>query len=171
MRKKQVGMSRMKKRVSQLEKENVALKHMVAAPAALPANISSEQLMHLYVKLQEMYMKQQETIAELKEQLQELNGALAQSNAVYEYDTQPTEEFVTANDKRILEFIQMQPHAMAAAEDVRKFMNYKGRNAACARLCRLEEHGHLDKVRVGRKIYYKIDAGKTTNKLIIAPPQ
>lgn len=74
-------------------------------------------------------------------------------------------------DSRILGFIQSQPNSMACADDVMKFMNYKGRNAACNRLSKLYRDSLLNRVQLGHRVYYKFDAGKTTNTLIISPPQ
>ncbi len=45
---------------------------------------------------------------------------------------------------------------MAEAEDVRKYMNYKGRNAASARLNMLHRKGELKKIKSGRKIYFML---------------
>jgi len=60
---------------------------------------------------------------------------------------------------------------MACAEDIKREMNYRGRNAASARLNRLHKQGLLDRYQLGHKVYYKYDAGKTTNTLIVSPPQ
>ena len=47
-----------------------------------------------------------------------------------------SEEFAELSpaDVKILNFIQTQPQQMACAEDVRKYMGYRGNNAACARM-------------------------------------
>jgi hypothetical protein len=60
---------------------------------------------------------------------------------------------------------------MACAEDIKKHMSYKGKNAASARLNRLFKEGLLDRYQLGHKVYYKYDAGKTTKTLIVSPPQ
>lgn len=72
-------------------------------------------------------------------------------------------------DSKILEIAQAK--GMVCADDVQKEMNYKGRNAACARLNRLHRGGLLERYQLGHKVYFKYDAGKTTNTLIISPPQ
>ncbi|MGI0141165.1 MAG: hypothetical protein ACREBF_00735 [Candidatus Micrarchaeales archaeon] len=72
-------------------------------------------------------------------------------------------------DSKILEIAQSK--GMVCADDIQKEMNYKGRNAACARLNRLHRGGLLDRFQLGHKVYFKFDAGKTTNTLIISPPQ
>jgi regulator of replication initiation timing len=72
-------------------------------------------------------------------------------------------------DTKILQQVQMMD--MASAEDIQKRMNYKGRNAASSRLNRLYKQGLLERYQLGHKVYYKYDAGKATNPLIISPPQ
>ncbi|MDE1845696.1 MAG: hypothetical protein KGH53_00205 [Candidatus Micrarchaeota archaeon] len=76
---------------------------------------------------------------------------------------------ISALDSKILEFAQTK--GMVCADDLQKEMNYKGRNAACARLNRLHRGGLLERYQLGHKVYFKYDAGKTTNTLIISPPQ
>jgi len=78
---------------------------------------------------------------------------------------------VSALDAEIIKCVQTQQGGMACADDVKKQMNYKGRNAASVRLNRLAELGILDRKRLGRKVYYKYDAGKATDTLIVSPPQ
>lgn len=72
-------------------------------------------------------------------------------------------------DAKILNFVQAR--GMVCADDLMKSMNYKGRNAACSRLKKLELQGLLVRHQLGHKVYYKFDAGKATNTLIISPPQ
>ena len=81
------------------------------------------------------------------------------------------EVMVSTLDGRILDFIKGKQNEMICADDLKEFMNYKGRNAACSRLKKLENMGFLYKFQLGHKVYYKYDAGKTTNALIISPPQ
>lgn len=72
-------------------------------------------------------------------------------------------------DAEILKNIQVL--GMACADDIKKSMNYKGRNAASMRLNRLYRLGILDRYQLGRKVYYKYDAGKAADALIVSPPQ
>jgi hypothetical protein len=72
-------------------------------------------------------------------------------------------------DAEILKNIQVL--GMACADDIKKSMNYKGRNAASMRLNRLYRLGVLDRYQLGRKVYYKYDAGKAADALIVSPPQ
>ncbi len=76
---------------------------------------------------------------------------------------------VSGLDARIMQIIQVS--GMACADDIRKQMSYRGRNAASARLNRLYKIGLLERYQLGHKVYYKYDAGKTTNTLIVSPPQ
>lgn len=66
---------------------------------------------------------------------------------------------------------QVQRMDIACSEDIQKRMNYKGRNAASARLNKLYKQGLLERYQLGHKVYYKYNAGKATNPLIISPPQ
>ncbi|MDE1768201.1 MAG: hypothetical protein KGH64_01505 [Candidatus Micrarchaeota archaeon] len=82
------------------------------------------------------------------------------------------EEHPVSNlDATILNFIKGRQGSMACADDIKNLMNYKGRNAACARLKKLEQDGFLESVRLSHKIYYRYYAGKTTKTLIVSPPQ
>ena len=81
---------------------------------------------------------------------------------------QVTELPISVHDAKIIEYIQVK--GMACADDIKLHMNYKGRNAACARLNSLYKRGVLQRYQLGHKVYYKFDAGKATNTLIIYPP-
>ncbi len=72
-------------------------------------------------------------------------------------------------DAEILKTVQV--IGMACADDIKKTMNYKGRNAASVRLNKLYRLGVLERHQLGRKVYYKYDAGKATDTLIVSPPQ
>lgn len=72
-------------------------------------------------------------------------------------------------DSKILEFAQAK--GMVCADDVKELMQYRGKNAACARLNKLYRAQLLDRFQLGHRVYFKYDAGKTTNTLIISPPQ
>jgi|SRR5271157_3107458 len=94
-----------------------------------------------------------------------------------EISGQAQEDYAAANsreiplsgvDARLINFVQTK--GMACADEVRAFMNYKGNNAACARLNNLHRLGLLDRLQLGHKVYYKYDAGKAINTLIVSPP-
>ena len=74
-------------------------------------------------------------------------------------------------DARILDFIATSEKQMVCADQIKELMNYKGRNAACARLNAMYKIGLLRKDQFGHKVYYRFDAGKATKALIISPPQ
>jgi len=84
----------------------------------------------------------------------------------------PTREIpLSEKDVQIVHLIQLAPDGMACADDIRQRMSYRGRNAASARLSRLCKLGVLIRYQLGHKVYYNYDAGKTTNTLIVTPPQ
>jgi len=85
---------------------------------------------------------------------------------------QPKKEILLAStDVKIVQILQLSENSMASAEEVSRKMNYKGKNAASARLNRLYKMGLIDRYQLGHKVYYKYDPGKTTSTLIISPPQ
>jgi hypothetical protein len=91
---------------------------------------------------------------------------------LYQQENKPAKvQPISGLDAQILQIIQRSSHEMACADDIKKHMSYKGRNAASARLNRLYEKGYLQRFQLGHKVYYKFDAGKTTNTLIVSPPQ
>ncbi len=131
-----------------------------------------------------------ELIRYLSEQREETNRKLGdimskirlleESVDSLELSTPSEEDYVMASgreiavsiiDAKIIEYVQTMPRSMASAEDVRKYMNYKGNNAACARLNSLYKQKVLDRLQLGHKVYYKYDAGKATMQLIVSPPQ
>ncbi len=76
---------------------------------------------------------------------------------------------VSGLDAQIIKTVQVLD--LACADDVKKAMNYKGRNAASMHLNKLYKMGLLERHQLGRKVYYKYDAGKATETLIVSPPQ
>lgn len=64
----------------------------------------------------------------------------------------PGEVLLPQIDEEIITFVKEQEKA--TAEDVRLKFNYKGTNAASARLNRLYELGLLDKRQVGKKVFF-----------------
>lgn len=77
---------------------------------------------------------------------------------------------VSSLDARILQLVQVK--GMACADDVQNEMNYKGRNAACARLNKLYTMGLLERHQLGHKVYFKYRTDNDTAKtLFISPPQ
>ena len=62
------------------------------------------------------------------------------------------EVLLSETDEAIVKFIEKE--GKATAEDVRKAFNYKGRNAASARLNKLCKEGILLKKYSGKKVYF-----------------
>ncbi|MBN2477819.1 hypothetical protein JXB01_00840 [Candidatus Micrarchaeota archaeon] len=62
------------------------------------------------------------------------------------------EILLPSTDEKIVQLIEKS--GKATAEDVRKALNYKGKNAASARLNRLCKMNILKKQQVGRKVYF-----------------
>ena len=65
----------------------------------------------------------------------------------------PKEE-LSEIDKNILQFIKKMGEV--DAEEIRRYFNYKGRNAASARLNHLYKLGYLSKIREGKKVRYRL---------------
>ena len=55
-------------------------------------------------------------------------------------------------DGKIIEFVKK--NGKVCADDLQKEFNYKGKNAASARLNKLYSQGLLDKRQAGRRVYY-----------------
>ncbi len=151
----------LKKQVSELLQRN---------NADVPSNLSVEGW---YRYLGEQREKTNMILAALGERMKVLEESVAEmatgGGQAEEFDPQRDEQVeLSAVDVKILNFVQTQPQGMACAEDVRKYMGYKGNNAACARMNRLRIMGLLATHRLGHKVYY---AGKATMKLIVTPPQ
>jgi predicted HTH transcriptional regulator len=62
------------------------------------------------------------------------------------------EEILGDVDERIIEFVKK--NGKACAEDLQRAFNYRGKNAASARLNRLHSQGLLEKKQAGRRVYY-----------------
>jgi len=78
----------------------------------------------------------------------------------------PKEE-LTELDKNILEFIRKMEEV--DAEEIRRYFNYKGKNAASARLNHLYKLGYLSKIREGKKVKYRLVGDLQNNSAISSP--
>jgi DNA repair ATPase RecN len=85
-------------------------------------------------------------------QLIELNQKLGETNSAKVEI--PREEMLSDRDKEILDFAKKK--TKVCADDIKLKFNYRGRNAASARLSKLFKENLLEKIYVGRKVYYKI---------------
>jgi hypothetical protein len=119
--------------------------------------------------IEQMYKKMERFEQELNTDLPE---EPAQGENWLEQATTTTPKLVPISelDRKIVQHIGRLD--MACADDIRKLMGYKGKNAASARLNKLLNLGVLTRYQVGHKVYYRYDAGKTTKStLIVSPPQ
>ncbi len=82
---------------------------------------------------------------------------------------------VSGLDAKILQIVQLKN--IACADDVKKELGYKGRNAASARLNKLYQQGLLERHQLGHTVYYKCDPRMANlqivspQALIVSPPQ
>jgi hypothetical protein len=138
-----------------------------------PSTASMENVIKYLVDERE---KTNQILGSITERIRGLEGAIANMTA----SEQGRAEEALASSKeiplsdveaRIVEFVQTSNKGLACADDVRKFMNYRGKNAACARLNKLYKIGVLERHQLGHKVYYKYDAGNATKTLIVSPPQ
>lgn len=93
----------------------------------------------------------------LKNILAKLEGIeknnLELSSGASQFETIDQKDILLAEiDTQIISYVKEIRNA--TAEDVRKKFNYKGTNAASARLSRLYEQGLLNKKQVGKKVFY-----------------
>ncbi|MGC8479261.1 MAG: hypothetical protein ACP5M9_01145 [Candidatus Micrarchaeia archaeon] len=169
----------MAKSQKRIEKELLYLKSEIALLSAKEGKVptaTSEGDINLILKYmleeREKTNKILYTITEkIKKLEQDLSDSYVAEQEPISYSDQLSNKEVplSALDVKILNFAQSK--GMISAEDLRIEMNYKGKNAACARLNKLYKQGLLDRFQLGHKVYYKFDAGKATNTLIISPPR
>ncbi len=81
-----------------------------------------------------------------------MEGKFGQSKDIQEVRKETEEVLLPDIDESILMFVK--ELRKATAEDVRKKFNYKGKNAASARLNRLYELQFLEKKQVGKKVFF-----------------
>lgn len=164
----------MKEQLNQLSTKNMEVKEVVQEKAK-----SDETGSNLITLLKYMMDENRKTTMLLKTMQDQLNALI--DAGYYEQEgsdtTYPQEnklaktQPISGLDAQIIQIIQRAHGEMACADDIKKNMNYKGRNAASARLNRLYRIGLLERLQLGHKVYYKFDAGKMTNTLIVSPPQ
>ncbi len=110
-------------------------------------------------------------LEELNQRITRLREAVA---SAYEEEPQaytPADREVALSELDLLVLNFVQSSGMVNADNLKEYMHYSGRNAACARLNKLYLMGLVERHQLGHKVYYKFDAGKTTKTLIISPPQ
>ncbi|MEM0200854.1 MAG: hypothetical protein QXD23_00415 [Candidatus Micrarchaeaceae archaeon] len=173
---------KMAKTQKRIEKELLTLKHELATLSnkgnTTPSETDVNALLTYILQERE---KTNKLLYSLTEKIKKLEEDIEDN---YEVEDVPYTSPITATkpasllnreialstlDVKILNFVQSK--GMICAEDLKTEMKYKGRNAACARLNKLFKQGLLDRFQLGHKVYYKFDAGKATNTLIISPPR
>lgn len=162
------------KRTEQLEKELQSLKDEISQLASKRETISAESTVPSLIRqMIEEREKTNKLLADITSKIGKLEkeiDELYDDDEPAEYDVLNNRELpLSGLESRILDFVQSK--GMICADDLMEFMGYKGRNAACSRLNKLYRQGILDRYQLGHKVFYKFDAGKTTNTLIISPPQ
>jgi hypothetical protein len=163
----------------EMEKEIEALKKVVEEvqqkdTSEMPPSTASVETVIKY--LVDERERTNRILGSITEKIRDLEGAIANMNAS---EQSRTEEALASSkeiplsdvEAKIVEFVQTSNKGMVCADDVRKFMNYRGKNAACARLNKLYKMGVLERHQLGHKVYYKYDAGNATKTLIVSPPQ
>ncbi len=162
-----------------LEKELVDIKKQLKRLATsnskgselIKEKVSAEEtstgLLQLLRFIMDENRKRDNLIRELSDKIDQLYYPEEEAHAAVE-PPQRGEVPLSELDARIIQFIQVKD--MACADDIKSLMNYRGRNAASSRLNGLFKRGILQRYQLGHKVYYKFDAGKATNLLIVSPP-
>lgn len=86
--------------------------------------------------------KLQNEVDELREKITKAGGKQAETKQMPLSD----------RDMEILEYVKEKD--VVCADDVQSRFNYRGRNAASARLSKLFKSGYLEKIYRGQKVYY-----------------
>ena len=169
---------KLSKKTEQLERELRDLKYEINQLSSKKKRVLDENtvssLMKQLVEERERSNKLLESITEkiakLEKEIEVKDYKETPEGEIQEFDAVSNREVPLSElDSKILNFVQSKE--MICADDLVAFMKYRGRNAACARLNKLYRQGILDRYQLGHKVYYKFDAGKTTNTLIISPSQ
>ena len=169
---------KLSKKTEQLERELKDLKYEINQLSSKKKKVLDENtvssLMKQLVEERERSNKLLESITEkiakLEKEIEIKDYKDPSESEIQEFDAVSNREVPLSElDSKILNFVQSKE--MICADDLVVFMKYRGRNAACARLNKLYRQGILDRYQLGHKVYYKFDAGKTTNTLIISPSQ
>lgn len=87
-------------------------------------------------------------LADLNQKLEEIEELISELSASGSHDSVD----LSKKDQEILDYVTT--HGKVAAEEVQQHFDYKGKNAASARLHKLFAIGKLDKIQAGRTVYY-----------------
>lgn len=94
-----------------------------------------------------------EKLDKISNLLTELNMKLTEEKTTIGMDNL-MEELLSERDEEIMNFVNEK--GRVCADDLKKIFGYRGRNAASARLSKLFKEGLLEKIYVGRTVYYKL---------------
>ena len=163
----QVDNKQVEKEIEELRKELKVVSEK--SHEEIPADAGLPTLIKYLVEERGKTNRILENVTQKLKQLEDEISALEISGQQEDYAVQSSREVpLSGVDAKLINFVQTK--GMACAEEVRAYMNYKGNNAACARLNNLHRLGLLDRLQLGHKVYYKYDAGKAINTLIVSPP-
>ncbi|MEM3841297.1 MAG: hypothetical protein QXN59_01210 [Candidatus Micrarchaeaceae archaeon] len=159
--------------------QSIAEKSEQAKAAIIENAKSNDSNSNMFALLKYMIDENKKTTMLLKgifSNLENLSSELHQGDyeeepqAQRQEDRQQLKEIALSEiDTAIIQLIQVK--GMACADDIKSKFGYSGRNGASARLNNLYKLGILKRYQIGHKVYYKYDAGKATDTLIISPPQ
>ena len=154
----------------QIEEELLRLKDEIKALSEKGSSRAPDESTSSLIRyLIEERERTNRAISGITSKLIELEKVLSEKEESHPEYVQAYEIPVSTLDATILDFVKNR--GMACADDIKALKGYKGRNAACSRLKKLEKDGFLEKFQLGHKVYYRYYAGKTTKTLIISPPQ
>ena len=91
----------------------------------------------------------------LIEKLDQISENLEKLNKNFEGEKKPTSHTsseLSERDEEVLSYVK--ESGRVCADELQEKFNYRGRNAASARLSKLFKEGKVEKVFVGRKVYY-----------------
>lgn len=153
-----------------VEVQSIKAEPQEEVPQAAEESISSlmkymiEERERTNQRLEELTQK----MARLRSAVESMYLAAEPPQTVHEEWREGNEIPLSVLDTAVVNLVQSR--GMICADELKEFMRYKGRNAACARLGQLYNKGLLERHQLGHKVYYRY-AGKATNALIISPPQ
>ena len=163
----------MVKNSKELEEEIQKIKKEISSISSKAVDeTNASEISSLVKYLVEERARTNKILMDVTKRLKELEAEIVKEQPVQEpvkTRAEGREVPISSTDAQILLFVQEQ--TMACAADLQGYMHYKGKNAASARLNKLYKEGLLERFQLGHKVYYKYDAGKTTNTLIVSPPQ
>jgi len=111
-----------------------------------------------------------EKLERISKQLEEISKKLDKQTAIKNVEgeiktqRQIQQFYLSERDIEILEYVKTK--GLVCAEDIQKKFQYKGKNAASARLSRLFQSNLLEKEYRGRKVYYKLKNPQMTLNLL-----